>query len=152
MENQNQQQQTTEGIAVPPPPEEFNMRKAFHDGGEAMYFIAIVGIATTVLTVSRFMAFAKMAITAPPGDANQVHQVSKPFQIKKVIYEKRKIAPLGLLPLVAISSVKIKSGMSAKKIKKVNGPNHEAPKNTPYKTDKPKTVFLFIVQEKHFVN
>lgn len=62
MENQNQQQ-TTEGVVQPKAPEEFSFRKAFHDGGESMYFIAIVGIATTVLTVSRFMAFAKMAIS-----------------------------------------------------------------------------------------
>ena len=62
MENQNQQV-TTEGVVQPKLAKEFTIRDAFHEGGEAMYFIAIVGIATLVLTISRFMAFAKMAIS-----------------------------------------------------------------------------------------
>jgi len=63
VEQTNQATGTTEAVGVPAGPEEFSLRKAFHDGGEAMFFIAIVGIATVVLTISRFMAFAKMAVS-----------------------------------------------------------------------------------------
>ncbi len=64
MDQTNQQAgQPMETVGVPAQQEEFGLRKAFHDGGEAMYFIAIVGIATIVLTISRLMAFAKMSVS-----------------------------------------------------------------------------------------